>query len=247
MSLIRKNRDIIIPLVFFLLYLVVEYLIVDLLKGLEFSSFINFLLVVISYQIKISVPVFVFLSIFIVFFLYKIYRKWKIKKPNILFKDNFRDLQKWNCENNNIKIQNSHLLVTGAGRGCVTKTGASWQNLKLKFKTIIYNHNFSFVVRARDLDNYVMIQCTLNKIRPHHRQNGRWSLLSTASAGINLIINKEYNIEVEVIDDSLKLFIDGSEVFYNDSILSGFDRGKMGFRESGNEKAEFYDLKVEEL
>jgi len=226
------------------------YLIIYVLKSLKplKPNILNLLLGIINYKINVDIPVFLLLSIAIIaFIIYKLFFRTRIPKTDIIFKDNFRNLHKWVRENRNVTVRDSHLIVTASGKGCITKVGDSWRNLKIKFKTIIRSSNFSFIVRAKDLDNYVMIQCSLERIVPHYCRNSEWRILSEKIEKIDLETDQEYLVEIEVKEDSLKLFIDGVELFFDENILSDFKTGKIGFREHGNERAEFYDLILEHL
>jgi len=170
----------------------------------------------------------------------------RVDGKNILFSDDFSSLDNWIYEGDWTTHDNI-LSVTKSERGGIIKEGLNWRNYQIEFKAKIRNHDFSFIVRALDLSNYVMVQCQPKRIRPHYRKGGSWQALEELAKDTDINPEVFHDIKIIVLDNSLTLYVDNKEVFKNDSLLQNYKKGSFGFRESFEESAQFKDLLIKEL
>ena len=66
------------------------------------------------------------------------------------------------------------LWVTNSDKGGILRGTKSWADYEFEFETRIDREFSSWIIRADDLDNYVMLQCAPDKIMPVYRRGGLW-------------------------------------------------------------------------
>jgi len=150
--------------------------------------------------------------------------------------------------------------------GGISKVGAHWENYTFSFEARIMNECLGVIVRAKDLNNYYMFQIRTDRIRPHRRaeiplsqadppglvfaspdqeqQTPVFRPISfavgwdTSYPGIplNCTLDGWFSVRVNVRGESVRLYIDDELVFHQDSFLR-IPTGKVGFRNSGEERA----------
>jgi len=188
------------------------------------------------------------------------------------FKDSFRGNieQNWDYEGWHV-TENHELVVTGSDSGGLTKVGALWENYIFTFRAKILNKCIGVIVRAQDLNNYYMFQIKNNIIRPHRRvavpsiefeKNQKvegenveaprllpvkimigWEVHDEIAAEINPSLVDWFNVRITVRGEAIHIYINDDLVFHSTSLLK-FPTGRIGFRNSGNEKALIKDVRV---
>jgi len=160
-------------------------------------------------------------------------------------------------------IDDNTLLVTGSDEGGITKKGTDWENYSLTFKAKITSSCLGVIVRARDLNNYYMIQINKNAIVPHYRvsypqiikrsvdplipqeiqmQVG-WQVFNDSIVYLNRELLDWFNVCVVVTGQSISLKIDQDTILQKDLFLQ-IPKGKIGFRCHGSESAQIRDVRL---
>jgi hypothetical protein len=188
------------------------------------------------------------------------------------FKDSFKSNieQNWDYEGWHV-TENHELVVTGSDAGGLTKVGAFWENYTLTFKSKILNKCIGVIVRAQDLNNYYMFQIKNNIIRPHRRvsvpsiefeKNQKlegenkeapkllpvkfmigWEVHDDIATEISPLLVDWFSVLITVRGEAIHIYINDELVFHSTSLLK-FPTGRIGFRNSGNEKALIKDVRV---
>jgi len=158
------------------------------------------------------------------------------------------------------KIEDGELSVTESEEGGISKTGSLWENYEFEFETKILNKFSGWIVRAQDLNNYLMFQINNEYIRPHLRLSQPrfknieedtfeiseirvgWKLFGNFPHYKN-IKNRWFKIKTIVRGSRVDIFVDGENVYHADNLLT-IPFGKVGFRESGEEHAHFRNIEV---
>jgi len=155
------------------------------------------------------------------------------------------------------------LIVTGSDEGGITKKGADWENYSFTFKAKILNGRIGVIIRARDLNNYYMLQINNKVIVPHYRisypkikntsidplkgleiemQTG-WQIFNNSVVGLSKELTDWFDVCVKVKGQTVSMYIDKNLVFHEDSFLQ-ISKGKIGFRCDGAEKGLIKNVKV---
>lgn len=188
------------------------------------------------------------------------------------FSDNFKGSLQTNWDfNGNWRIpEKGTLLVTGPDdSGGITKVGAHWENYTISFKARIIRNCLGVIIRAKDLDNYFMIQINTDKIRPHRRvamptillptqtppqsQGGTpqiqpikfnigWEIFDPPTP-LNPILNTWFKCSITVRGESICIRINDEIVLQSESFIK-IPTGKVGFRNAGEEEALIKNVKV---
>jgi hypothetical protein len=66
------------------------------------------------------------------------------------------------------------LIVTDSPIGGIAKPCQLWTDYVFEFETKIIQHNSSWIIRARDIFHYVMLQCRQTELYPHFWADGFW-------------------------------------------------------------------------
>lgn len=136
------------------------------------------------------------------------------------------------------------LVVTGPQQaGGITEAGEEWGDYTLAFQAMVTKANLGVIARARDLDNYYMLQLRPHQIVPHTRRGGHFTAHDTMSRSHNISIEQWHDYEVWVRDRTICLIVDNEVVFENSSWLR-FPTGKVGFRCCNRESALIRGVKV---
>jgi len=178
------------------------------------------------------------------------------------FTDKFKnDLQSnWDFKGDWRLAEKRTLQVTESTDGGITKIGAQWENYQFTFKAKIINKCIGVIVRAQDLNNYYMFQINQNKIVPHRRaavptidqsegdqQNNTISFKvgwqRFPETPINPELNDWFKVKIIVKGQSYWIYINGELALQEESFLK-IPNGKVGFRNSGDEKALIKDVKI---
>lgn len=197
------------------------------------------------------------------------------------FKEDFRHgLTKWEYygEWKTEKEDDQYILiVTDSDAGGLAKPCRLWEDYIFEFETKIAQSNSSWIIRASDILNYVMLQCTQNEIRPHFRMNGLWFAQNPVPLPDPLPINEWFKVQIRVSgtrvvvkvvhDEKERVLLDRyllkPEVMkvqtmsvkttsgsFSESVdlAFSFPLGTVGFRESGeSECAHFRAVRVVKL
>lgn len=160
-------------------------------------------------------------------------------------------------------IDDNTLMVTGSDEGGITKKGTDWENYSLSFKAKITSSCLGVIVRARDLNNYYMIQINKNAIVPHYRisypqiikkstdpltppeiqmQVG-WQVYNDSIVYLNRDLIDWFNVSIVVRGQSISLKINQDTIFQKDLFLQ-IPKGKIGFRCHSSESAQIRDVKL---
>lgn len=205
---------------------------------------------------------------------------WPIKPGDIFF-ENFKfglNPKLWNWEGNwRTEIDENGkpvLSVTQSNAGGIVTPCLHWTDYELIFETRIINECTGWIVRASDLNNYVMFQLNFEKIRPHIRASGAWPIIDERNHELELKQNVWYSIKTIVRGSwvSISITIDGKphqlfqEMFFSTKPpipleirvnigdtaenrnfqLIDINRrtGSFGFRLDGNEMAQFRNIRA---
>ena len=198
--------------------------------------------------------------VFILWLLALSYLVWvRIKKiRECIFKDNFkRGTEKWDYEFGETKTENNELSVSKCYSGILTRGGQNWGNCEFKFQSKIIKECSGWIVRAKDFNNYVMFQFTKEKIRLHYRIEGCWDVPEEKLINnvVDIKDNEWFSVKIKINGDSALIFINNKEVYYRNDVFSkhpsntdvhyiSFPIGRVGFRQSGDERALFKNVKV---
>ena len=66
------------------------------------------------------------------------------------------------------------LIVTESDKGGIAKPCQTWTDYVFEFETKIVNKYTSWIVRAADIENYMMLQCGQKTLRLVFRGKGTW-------------------------------------------------------------------------
>ena len=154
------------------------------------------------------------------------------------------------------------LIVTESRSGGIAKPCVSWKDYVVEFETRIVNGNTSWIIRAEDTDNYVMLQCQPELLYPHFRTQGRWenltwTLENPVRLPFRLPLNTWFGVHIEVRGTLLLVTVtlDGREreILRSSRLLEpptapvSYQVGSVGFRESAEECANFRNVRVKRL
>ncbi|MGH9827605.1 MAG: family 16 glycoside hydrolase, partial [Blastocatellia bacterium] len=144
--------------------------------------------------------------------------------------------------------------VTHSAIGGIFKRGNDWSNYEFSFEFRIIRDNGSWIVRASSLEHYVMIQCTADRIRPHIRrlqESGAVETTPIKPEGLplktELRLGQWATVRTDVNGSSIRVFVEGDEIWRDETFLSDFPTGSVGFRCSGHENAQFRKIRVRRL
>jgi hypothetical protein len=165
-------------------------------------------------------------------------------------------LGKWNYEGNwsIVKDGGSNVLVvTGSDAGGYARECHAWEDYIVEFETKIVNEWSAWIIRAKDNETYVMLQCGQNMVRVHFRVNGKWSIAEPIALSVTLPPNKWFGVRIVVRTTGVKLTltVDGkkldvtglpSNMLSSPNARLDHNFGSFGFREWGGECAHFRKL-----
>lgn len=191
-----------------------------------------------------------------------------VRRFNVSFVDKFKgDLNdNWEFTGDWTKVEKKTLCVKNSEIGGITKIGSLWENYAFEFETKIINNCSSWIIRAKDLNNYFMFQCRKDVIRPHlrlavqsiqkedknHDSENEITVVSKVGWHIwdgvphNANLENWVKVKIQVVGSSVKIWIDNNLV-YHDSNKIPFSTGRVGFRNHSTEEAHFRNVKVKPL
>jgi hypothetical protein len=155
------------------------------------------------------------------------------------------------------------LIVTDSEIGGIAKPCLSWKDYVFRFETKIVKSNTSWIIRAKDRLNYVMLQCGQEQLKPHFRVNGTWRNLewtnrNPVSLPITLPVNTWFGVHIEVrgtkvlvtvrVNDRETEILNSSALLEPPTAPVSYPMGSVGFREYGpDECAHFRNVRVKRL
>ena len=192
-------------------------LIYEFLSPQAISSLFRFIIAAIRNNTQISINCGLLLLV-IVSYILIFWSNIKGKIININFK---RGLDDWSIEvgskwalipGKREEVFGPVLKAAGSHSPGIYKCGTQWINYRLKFRTKIIRSNFSFVIRAKDRDNCIFIQCGIEadavKIYPHYVVNGIYVRnRNNTQIGLSLTQNDWHEIEACVVGNNVEIKI----------------------------------------
>lgn len=188
------------------------------------------------------------------------------RRRRLTFSDSFKGRveNKWDFFGSWRIIDDSTLIITGADQGGITKKGADWENYTLTFNAKITCNCLGVIIRARDVNNYYMLQINKKHIVPHLRasipqiikrsqdpiyppeiemQVG-WQIYKDFIIELNRELLDWFEVSIKVIGQSVIMRINNEIVFQKDLFIQ-IPKGKIGFRCHGEESAQIKNVKVQ--
>jgi hypothetical protein len=160
----------------------------------------------------------------------------------------------------------SILVVTNSGKGGIYRHLFLWTDYVFEFETKIVEKYTSWIIRAKDTNNYVMLQCQQNRIYPHFMKDGRWTNLdwtkqNPVSLPFTLPLGTWFAVRIGVrrMQIVVHLTLGGKQTEVLNSVSLGtslleppvapaeYTVGSVGFRESGSECAHFRNVRVRRI
>lgn len=191
---------------------------------------------------------------------------WRTEKVNAIYEfvDFKRNLENWKYEGNWHTIQEGNqtiLVVTDSGRGGIAKPCLSWRNYIFEFETKTVNKYSAWIIRAKNLDHYVMLQCRTEEMLllfRSERNQGKWAWSKEEHIDLprSIPTNTWFGVRIEVEKDmvTIRLTLDGEDIeVISDVILAPpiapekYVQGSVGFRESNKECAHFRNVRVKRI
>lgn len=164
------------------------------------------------------------------------------------------------------------LTVTESAEGGIARPCLLWRDYEFEFETKIVRGNTTWLVRARDILNYVMLQCGRSELNPHFRANGFWLLLDHVPLPLTLPTNTWFFVRIRVQGTRVTVSVrlgDAETEIYNSELLRpevktytisadgetrrtdlmlSYPTGSVGFREWGEtECAQFRNVRVKKI
>lgn len=198
------------------------------------------------------------------------------RKKEKEFREDFkRGLQQWEFSGSwKTELEDNHhiLIVADSANGGFAKPCRLWNDYTFEFETKIVKSNSSWIIRASDIHNYVMLQCSQSEIVPHFRDRSLWYPLRPISLPVKLPVNNWFRVMISVTGNRVRVnaWLDGGEhVLLDDPLLEpkvgsakitvgdtsheldfafSFPFGSVGFRQyPGTECAHFRNVCVQKL
>jgi hypothetical protein len=161
------------------------------------------------------------------------------------------NLSNWSYRNGQWTSDQDGLSVTKSGLGGIYNLGATWENYEFSFEFKIISQCAGWIVRARDDNHYVMVQCNKEQVCPHiftvspkpdRKSQPGFQVINKIDHNLSL---QEWNrARTEVIGHGIKVWINETLVWSDSELLKDFSMGTVGFRCSHNEHALFRYIKV---
>lgn len=122
--------------------------------------------------------------------------------------------------------------------------GADWTDYTVETTFTVKSNALGLVFRATDTLNYLMWQFRgdTNVLRPHRQVNGSWSIAPAVALPMPIGDGRPHRATIRVNGDRVVTSIDDIE--FDDRIVTGFDRGTIGFRTGNTESATIQDVTV---
>jgi hypothetical protein len=203
---------------------------------------------------------------------YHIYSTRKSTDQREFFEDFRRGLENWEYYGGwrTEREDSRHILIViDSDAGGIAKPCRLWTDYVFEFETKIAQANTSWIIRASDILNYVMLQCGPAELNPHFRVNGLWFKLQSVSLPVTLPLNTWFGVRITVTGTRVVVVVrvnDRETEIFNRPLLEpqivaaqitqggttqslnvtfSYPMGSVGFREWGNtECAHFRNVHV---
>lgn len=132
---------------------------------------------------------------------YHIYSSRRSTDQREFFEDFRHGLEKWEYYGGwrTQREDNQHILIVrDSDAGGIAKPCRLWTDYVFEFETKIAQANTSWIIRASDILNYVMLQCGPAELNPHFRVNGLWFKLDSVSLPVALPLNAWFGVRITV-------------------------------------------------
>lgn len=167
--------------------------------------------------------------------------------------------------------------ITKSNVGYLFPKTLMWDDYSFEFDFKIANKTCTWIVRAQNLSNYVMLQCANDGINPHIRLDGQWIVYTHNTTNMTFDNNRQLSydkwykakivcdkrsINVNIFSDNNKIFDRcwvipdtliwqvkkaGEEATYNIIRQIDFDFGGIGFRNDAYERAFIKNVYLEKI
>lgn len=168
---------------------------------------------------------------------------------------------------------NKCFLITDSDSGFIFPKCFLWSDYKFIFEFKIVKDCLGAIIRSINLSNYVMLQLTLKKLRPHIRVNGGWYIWEETDISFPLSLDKWYKCLILCEKDiiGIKLYSNKDKILDRElripqgNIFFDFKKGEddkspiqipfpinleygtVGFRNSGKEEALVRNILIEKI
>jgi len=175
----------------------------------------------------------------------------------------------WSLEN---LVEGRTLIVTDSEVGGISKWCLSWKDYVFEFDTKLIASDCGWLIRAMDLENYVMLQLREKEILPHFlRDRGNWfrDFNRRAPLQFQIPLGRWFRVRIRVENERVVTWIvlDGKEKevlnlgllqpgprkvwpLHSEQITIidvSYPHGSIGFRAWGDEQAFFRNIRVEQI
>jgi len=133
------------------------------------------------------------------------------------------------------------LTVTESFDGGIAMPCVLWRDYDFQFETKIVRGNTTWLIRAKDILNYVMLQCGQSELNPHFRVNGMWVKLPPVSLPVQLPVNTWFGVRITVQGTRViaRATVGKEETeIYNGDLLSTGVRGYVIGEEDSAQRAD---------
>lgn len=155
----------------------------------------------------------------------------------------------------------SILVVSESENGGIARPCQSWTDYVFEFETKIVKHDTSWLVRAKDTRNCVMLQCEQDRVLPYFRREGDWSPRDWAEKHqallpVTLPLDTWFGVRIETREAELIVTMtlnDMESEILRKSLLEPpiapmrYSVGSVGFREAGDRCAHFRNVRVRRI
>ena len=203
-----------------------------------------------------------------------LYRREKVWNESE-FKDDFRHgLENWEFYGTwktEREDDQRILIVSNSDAGGYVKKCRLWNDYLFEFETKIIHKNSSWIIRATDILNYLMLQCNTKSIVPSLKINGQWIKFPAQPLPIVIPLKEWFRVSIKVTGTRIvvRATLKGEEFTFLDSnilepqviatkinkttpdqeinIVSSLPLGSIGFREAGLDCAHFRNIRVTKI
>ena len=141
------------------------------------------------------------------------------------FKEDFRHgLDHWEYQGNwRTEREDGQriLVVTNSTIGGIARPCRLWSDYEFRFETKIVHSNSTWIVRASDTLNYLMLQCGRTEINPLYWVNGLWFSLDSEKLEVTLPKTEWFPVMIKVSGERVvvNVTLNGKSISLLDSLL----------------------------
>jgi hypothetical protein len=162
------------------------------------------------------------------------------------------NLSNWSYGRDKWASDKDGLSVTRSSYGGICRIGSTWENYDFTFEFNIVNKCAAWIVRAKSREQYMMVQCNSQQVRPHTviKQPGearKRMFRVVAEIDHGLALDEWNKVCTEVRGHSIKVWIKDKLVWSDSELLVDFPMGTVGFRCSRDEHALFRNIRVTKI